>query len=949
MFGFVATSRSSIHASRIRVVDGPLTARACLRVFDFLLFDLLGRNGMRRLTRLWGMLLCCAVAPVYAATLTVTTDKDEANCNCSGAGCSPNPACVRTTGSYKLSTGCSLREILQNIVDVNAPNTISYPECAMPTAGGPNTIELGSHSIVVNSTEPLASDSTGVATTNNGSLNVLPASTDGALTIQHGTALSCFTNPSAMPAITLNTMFDIAVGGDVTFDTVHFQNCTTQSGTAAGIWAKGSANLTLINGTTFTNMRSTGEGTGGCINHGNGNLTITGGAFSGCVVDNGSVIPGGGNGQGGALYIGNVGNNSLVTISGVAFSGNIAGQSGGAIYLSGTDAITISGGAFTGNFATGNTFASGNAEFGGGAIYATNTANGGNLGGPGVNASEFLIFQSSFIGNQATQGTGGAILLTGGGSLTYGSATINVGQYQLGNINGIPGGIVASNFSGNVAMGSWDTVNNGAVDPRAGSGGAIYASGKLSILASSFVGSNASTNASGGAIALYDASDSFAPMTISNTTFNSNSAAVNGGAIANLTSKFTPNSGKITLINDTISGNSAAAGGSFHNGNATPAEVNVSNTIFDGGTGGNCAGNAFTNVAGNLQFNPASGCASIANTGDPKLQSPSVFGGVNALVFVMKLNSGSAASGTGNPAVCTATPIFDLDEALNSRPQGKPNCDVGAFESGIVPDLTIAKSHTDPFTQGDVGDTYTITVSNSGNDSTTGTVTVTDTLPPGAVLTASAINGTNWNCVLGTLTCTRADALASSASYEPITLTVNVAANATPGIVTNTATVAGGSEANTGNDSIGDQTTIVGIPDLTITKQHVDPFAHGQIGDTYTIKVSNIGTGPTSGTVTVTDALPSGLTATSIAGTGWTGCTVGSVVGPGMLSCSRSDALANGAFYPDITLTVNVAVNAPSPVTNTVSVAGGNEVNTANDTATDPTTTPVRLQTFSVD
>jgi uncharacterized repeat protein (TIGR01451 family) len=778
---------------------------------------------MRKLTLLWGMLLSfCVVMPIYAATLTVTTDHDEANCNCSGAGCSPNPACIRTTGSYKLSTGCSLREILQNIVDINAPNTVSYPECGTPTAGGANTIELGAHSIVVNSTEPLASDSAGVATTNNGSLNILPVSSDGALTIQHGTALSCFTNPSAIPAVTLNTMFDIAVGGDVTFNTVHFQNCTTQSGTAAGIWAKGSANLTLINGTTFTNLRSTGSGTGGCINHGTGNLTITGGAFSGCVVDNGSAIPGGGGGQGGAIYISGVGSNSLATISGVAFSGNIAGESGGALYLSGTDAITISGAAFTGNFATGSTFASNNAEFGGGAIYAFNTANAGNLGGPGLNASEFLIFQSSFIGNQATQGTGGAILLTGG-SLTYGSATFNVGQYQIGNLNGIPGGIVASNFSGNVAMGSWDTVNNGLVDPRAGSGGAIYASGNLSIVASSFVGSNASTNASGGAVALYDAGDSFAPMTISNTTFNSNSAAVGGGAIANLKSKFTQNSGKITLINDTISGNSAGAGGSFDNGNATPAEVNVSNTIFDSGTGGNCTGAAFTDVAGNLQFNPASGCASIANTGDPKLQGPIVFGGVNALVLVMKLNSGSAASGAADPAICTASPVVNLDEALNSRPQGKPNCDVGAFESGIVPDLTIAKSHTDPFTQGDGADTYTITVSNTGNDSTSGTVTVTDTLPAGAGLVATAISGgPNWNCVLGTLTCTRNDALASSAGYEPIMLTVSVAANATPAVVTNTATVAGGSEANTGNDSVGDPTTIVTTTPVRLQSFSVD-------------------------------------------------------------------------------------------------------------------------------
>ncbi len=59
--------------------------------------------------------------------------------------------------------------------------------------------------------------------------------------------------------------------------------------------------------------------------------------------------------------------------------------------------------------------------------------------------------------------------------------------------------------------------------------------------------------------------------------------------------------------------------------------------------------------------------------------------------------------------------------------------------------------------------TYTLSVTNNGPDSSTGLVTVTDTLPAG--LTATAINGTGWNCVLGTLTCTRSDSLANGASY----------------------------------------------------------------------------------------------------------------------------------------------------------------------------------------
>ena len=56
------------------------------------------------------------------------------------------------------------------------------------------------------------------------------------------------------------------------------------------------------------------------------------------------------------------------------------------------------------------------------------------------------------------------------------------------------------------------------------------------------------------------------------------------------------------------------------------------------------------------------------------------------------------------------------------------------------------------------------------------------------------------------------------------------------------------------------------------------------------------------------------------------------------LICARSDALTAGASYPAITVTVNVAGNAPASATNTVVVSGGGELNTANDTASDITT-----------
>ncbi len=247
-----------------------------------------------------------------------------------------------------------------------------------------------------------------------------------------------------------------------------------------------------------------------------------------------------------------------------------------------------------------------------------------------------------------------------------------------------------------------------------------------------------------------------------------------------------------------------------------------------------------------------------------------------------------------------------------------------------LPDLTISKSHTGNFTQGQVGATYTIVVGNAANAaSTTGTVTVVDTLPMG--LSATNIAGTGWTCSTMTLTCSRSDALAGGSNYSPITLTVNVNSNASA-TVTNTATVSGGGEINTSNDSANDITTIIQVPDLTISKSHSTQFVQGDTGDRYSIVVSNAGPGPVvaGNTVTVVDTLPSGLTATAISGSGWLCVT-------GTLTCTTTNALALNGMYQPITVTVNVSSTAPASVTNMATVSGGGELNTANDMASDIT------------
>ncbi|MEP6741158.1 MAG: DUF11 domain-containing protein, partial [bacterium] len=136
-------------------------------------------------------------------------------------------------------------------------------------------------------------------------------------------------------------------------------------------------------------------------------------------------------------------------------------------------------------------------------------------------------------------------------------------------------------------------------------------------------------------------------------------------------------------------------------------------------------------------------------------------------------------------------------------------------------------------------------------------------------------------------------------------------------------------------NGIPSQPIVVNGPDLAITKTHSPPlFTQGDLGDTFTLNVTNTGDSPASGTITVTDVLPAGLTATAISGTGWS-CNLGT------LTCTRADALAS---YPPITITVNVANNAPILVTNTATVSGGGEASTVNVTGNNTATDNVNIR-----
>ena len=311
-----------------------------------------------------------------------------------------------------------------------------------------------------------------------------------------------------------------------------------------------------------------------------------------------------------------------------------------------------------------------------------------------------------------------------------------------------------------------------------------------------------------------------------------------------------------------------------------------------------------------------------------------VLGGAHGTTTVDAATYGSV---NGDPGVVQTTTVTAI-----------PGSSSGAE---CLPALTVTKTTSTPNVTNTITGTtatYSITVSNAASAGAATGVSISDALPAGftyastgsVVLNGGATRPATVNPTAGDTNPAFGTFTIPGAASVVITFTVNIAASVAPGTYSNpatatyldpTRTTAGGT-TSAGYAGGGAERVTVHAPDLTIAKSHVGSFTRGSTGS-YTLTATNSGNVATSGTVTVTDTLPAGLTPTVAAGTGWTcPAPVGQTV-----TCTRSDALAGGASYPAITVTVTVLQGAAGSVTNQASVSGGGETNTTNDTASDPT------------
>ncbi len=145
--------------------------------------------------------------------------------------------------------------------------------------------------------------------------------------------------------------------------------------------------------------------------------------------------------------------------------------------------------------------------------------------------------------------------------------------------------------------------------------------------------------------------------------------------------------------------------------------------------------------------------------------------------------------------------------------------------------------------------TYTIGVNNAGpNDASA--VKVVDTLPAGTTFVSAT--GTNWTCTgTTTVTCNRTGGNLAPGAAPNITIVVT--APATPGSITNSATVSSPNDNTPGNNTASAVTSVGNAADLRVTKSGPASAKAGEYV-VYSVPVENLG--PSNNTAaTLTDTL----------------------------------------------------------------------------------------------
>ncbi len=672
------------------------------------------------------------VQSVRAATLTVTTN----------AG-----------GVIAIDGQCSLREAI-----INANNdAVVNPDCAAGT--GADTIQFSAAVTTITVTTlalPNITDADGLVIDGGGNVTVDGGGafrifnvTGGAFTVQNITlangqvagngggiqyAGGVGLTVSSSTFNTNRTTAAVNLGGAIyhTTGTLSITNSTfdgnyTGSNGGAIYIANGTGTMTITN-SAFTNQNNATLNDGAALYLALGTLEINGGNFTG----NTTV---GGNGgaifqNGGSLTIGNTSSVSFINNSSSGNGGGISSHNGGTLIVTGT--FTGNSGSFggalfyltsAGTFTVSNsTFTNNTAVVGnagairsGGNLTLTNSTftNNSAIGNGGAiwhTTNSLTISGSTFDGNYSSGlGDGGAIyLVSASGTATVDNTNFNnqnnvliddgAGIYIDGAIGGAVVEVNGGGFSGNSATGN-------------GGGIAVSAAGTLTIGNTS--GVNFTNNTAGGGGAIYHNGNS--PFSVSNSTFQNNTALGNGGAMVVASAL-----ASLNVSNSTFTGNTAQDDGGAIVNNAIPATI--TNSLFQN--------NSVTSTVGNSE----GGAIQNGPTADQTTIRLSSFIG-NSVTNTNNNNAHGGAISSDGANFTLANVTFSGNSANETAAAA------GNAQGGAVWSDDNATIHNVTFSGNSVSDTGTGAADGGNIFQNAGTLTVAN-----SILNGGMENGAAGNC-----------------------------------------------------------------------------------------------------------------------------------------------------------------------------------------------------------
>ncbi len=314
-----------------------------------------------------------------------------------------------------------------------------------------------------------------------------------------------------------------------------------------------------------------------------------------------------------------------------------------------------------------------------------------------------------------------------------------------------------------------------------------------------------------------------------------------------------------------INGQPAAAGASVEAGDVLTYTITSTNS---GETAGSTlltdrvpAGTTYTGIGG--IDDPAWTCENdevVAGTECTQTQAVPANGGQTSSTFTVTVDTPAPAGGIANAVTSSADD--DCTACSTSNPV-------------LLPSISLAKTvGSSPMVVGQAN-SYTLTVSNSGQAVNSQAIVVRDTLPGtlsiGALPTDCALDPADSQTVVCTIA---AEALAVGASQS---FTIPVTPTAA-GSVTNNATATGGGgepdDCNGSGDCAASVTTPVNTPAAISTQkvlshvngQPVSPGAGVAAGDVLTYTITSSNSGRTAGSTLLTDHVPAGTTYTGVGG-----------------------------------------------------------------------------------